>query len=220
MAYVFRIAGVRLPITPSKVEEKINNRNSTTTLVNDKEVSLLKRPGLSEISFDMIIPQVEYPYAVYDNNDFKDARFFLNHLKTLKINKSVFEFKIERNKPDGSPLFDTAMNVSLEEYTISEDANEGLDLLVSVKLKQVANFEKSGFRFVEDPNKNTIKAYEKDSDRASKDKKKKYTVKKGDTLWSICKRELGSGNRYHEIAKLNGIKNPNLIRVGMVIRLG
>lgn len=35
----------------------------------------------------------------------------------------------------------------------------------------------------------------------------KYTVKKGDTLWSIAKKFLGDGNRYKEIQKANALKD-------------
>jgi len=46
------------------------------------------------------------------------------------------------------------------------------------------------------------------------------TVKKGDTLWDIAKRELGDPQRWREIAKLNPqIKNPDLIHPGMVLKM-
>lgn len=34
-----------------------------------------------------------------------------------------------------------------------------------------------------------------------------YTVKKGDTLWSIAKKTLGDGNKYKEIQKANNLKD-------------
>lgn len=46
-----------------------------------------------------------------------------------------------------------------------------------------------------------------------------YTVVKGDSLWSVAKRYLGSGSRYQELAAKNNISNPNLIFPGQVIRL-
>jgi len=47
-----------------------------------------------------------------------------------------------------------------------------------------------------------------------------YTVKKGDTLWDIAKKQLGSGAKYKEIAKLNPqIKDPNRIYPGQVLKL-
>jgi len=44
-------------------------------------------------------------------------------------------------------------------------------------------------------------------------------VVKGDTLWHIAKKYLGNGARYPEIAKLNNIKNPNLIYPGQVFKI-
>src|SRR5262245_38398293 len=43
-----------------------------------------------------------------------------------------------------------------------------------------------------------------------------YTVKKGDTLHQIA---LDNGFDYRELAAWNNIENPNVIRVGQVLRL-
>lgn len=51
---------------------------------------------------------------------------------------------------------------------------------------------------------------------------KTYTVKKGDCLWNIAQKYLGSGARYTEIYKLNKSvigNNPNLIYPGQVLVL-
>lgn len=37
-----------------------------------------------------------------------------------------------------------------------------------------------------------------------------YTVKKGDTLWSVAKKLLGDGNKYREIVKLNSLKDTTI----------
>ncbi len=46
-----------------------------------------------------------------------------------------------------------------------------------------------------------------------------YTVKSGDTLSKIAARELGNANRYKDIASLNGIRDPNKVNVGQVLKL-
>lgn len=48
-----------------------------------------------------------------------------------------------------------------------------------------------------------------------------YTVRKGDSLWRIAAKELGSGFRWNEIYEANQeqIKNPNLIFVGQVLEI-
>lgn len=45
-----------------------------------------------------------------------------------------------------------------------------------------------------------------------------YTVRTGDSLWAIAARMLGSGSRYTEIKRLNGLKS-DLITPGQVLRL-
>lgn len=48
---------------------------------------------------------------------------------------------------------------------------------------------------------------------------KPYVIRRGDTLYDIAKAVLGDGNRYKEIAKMNGIKNPSKIQVGKTLKL-
>lgn len=46
-----------------------------------------------------------------------------------------------------------------------------------------------------------------------------YTVQSGDSLWAIAQKFYGNGNRYMEIARANGIADPNLIHPGEVLKI-
>ncbi|MDY6914207.1 MAG: LysM domain-containing protein [Planctomycetota bacterium] len=46
-----------------------------------------------------------------------------------------------------------------------------------------------------------------------------YTIKKGDTLWSISKHFLGNGKRWREIVAVNPDLDPAKLRVGQTIRV-
>jgi LysM repeat protein len=46
-----------------------------------------------------------------------------------------------------------------------------------------------------------------------------YVIRKGDTLWSIAKRKLGSGRRWKEIVDENPGLDPQRLVIGKVIRL-
>jgi LysM repeat protein len=46
-----------------------------------------------------------------------------------------------------------------------------------------------------------------------------YTIKSGDNLSTIAKRFYGQASKYPEVAKANGIDNPDHIRVGQQINL-
>lgn len=54
---------------------------------------------------------------------------------------------------------------------------------------------------------------------ASQPLRASYVVRSGDSLERIARRELGDGARWREVAELNGIKNPNLVRVGQKLTL-
>lgn len=46
-----------------------------------------------------------------------------------------------------------------------------------------------------------------------------YTVQKGDHLWGIAVREYGDGYKWVEVARVNKLKNPNLLFIGTVLTL-
>lgn len=137
--YNFFFDKVQLPVAPEKLELKIKNQNTTINLINDQEVNILKRPGLTEITFEALIPQMKYPFASYPNG-FRGAAYFLDAFEKLKTSRKPFQFIVSRATPNGKLLFDTNIKVSLEDYTITEDANEGFDVKVSFTLKQYVDY--------------------------------------------------------------------------------
>lgn len=217
MAYTFYLDGVQLPVTPSKLETKIKNNNKTINLINEGDVNILKLPGLTELSFEAMLPQVNYPFATST----RKASYYLNKLEDLKTSKEPFQFIVVRMNPSGKMLFNTNIKVSLEDYTVSEDAKNGLDLTIKVKLKQYKAYSTKTVKVVEKKETKKATVQTKRPVEKSAPKKKTYTVVKGDCLWNIAKKHLGNGARYTEIYNLNKdkIKNPNLIYVGQVLTL-
>jgi len=227
--YNFYLDKVLLPVAPSKLSIKINNKNKTMTLINDGEINILKKSGLSDVSFDFLLPNVKYPFAKYKSNHFRDADYYLKRIEKLKRNNEPLRFMVVREMQNGDELFDTNMRVSIEDYSISEDANDGVDVTVSIKLKQYQDYSTKTVIITEPIVVNAIvttvqavtvappvEARSVESPPAPQT----YTVVEGDCLWNICKQYLGDGSKYQEIATLNGISNPNLIYPGQVINLG
>lgn len=50
------MAGILLPVPPEKISYKIKNNNKTIDLVNGGALNVLRQPGLTEISFTLLIP--------------------------------------------------------------------------------------------------------------------------------------------------------------------
>jgi hypothetical protein len=210
------------PVAPSKLQLKIKGQNKTLTLINEGQVNILKKPGLTEISFDLLLPNVKYPFATY-KNEFVNAQYFLDELEKLQTSMKPFQFIVTRSFPNGKMLFDTNMKVSLESYDIKEDAKQGFDIVVSVKLKQYREYGTKTCTISTDSNKTTasVQNTRPTDNSPTPSTNKTYTVQKGDCLWNIAKKFYGNGSKYTVIYNANKdkIKNPNLIYHGQVLTI-
>lgn len=223
MAYLFYMDKMLLPIAPSKLQLKVNNQNKTLTLINEGEINILKKPGLTQVDFDAVFPQVKYPFASYKNG-FQRADTFLSELERLKTSQEPFQFIVTRTMPQGTSFFNTNLKVSLEDYSMKEDSKNIFDVVVSIKLKQYKDYGTKTCNITitnEKPKTTTEKTRETTTSPAPKVSAKTYTVVSGDSLWAIAKRFYGNGSQYTKIADANKdkIKSPNLIYPGQVLTI-
>ena len=217
MAYYFFMDKKMLPVAPPKLSVKINNGNKTINLINDGEVNLLKNAALTEIAFEVLLPNNEYPFADYSSFSMDLAESYLSDFKTLKLSKEPFQFIVTRMTSDWTFLFDTNITVALEDYEIIEDANNGTDVLASIRLKQ---YKPYGTKTA------TIKTNADGTKTAVVDEPRLTTkpvpntakIMKDQTLLQIVKKNFGNTKMFNQIKKLNGITNPNNMPAGTVLR--
>lgn len=217
--YSFFIDGMELPIAPQKLTVKIKGNNKTLTLINEGDINFLRAPGLTEITFDAVLPMLgQYSFA----NGYRRPDSYLNKLERLMAGKEPFRFLVSRVAPSGRLLYDTNMKVSLENYTVTEDATKGPDVTVSITLKQYISYSTKTVTVVKpEPEKKPVVQQKKKRETSSAPKVKTYTVKSGDCLWNIAKKYYGNGAQYTKIYNANTgkIKNPNLIYPGQVLTI-
>ena len=222
--YSFFFDDMQLPVTPSKLSVKIKGNNKTLTLVNEGDINFLRSPGLTEISFEMLLPMLEqYSFA----SEYHQPDYYLGILESYMTEKKPFRFIVSRVSPSGDKLYDTNIKVSLEDYTVSEDATDGFDVTVSINLKQYIDYATKKVTVTKPNNsskstlkKSTLKT-ETPRETSGKPTAKTYTVKSGDCLWTIAKKYYGNGAQYTKIYNANKdkISNPNLIYVGQVLTI-
>jgi len=228
MSYKCYLDGVLMPETPAKLMVKIKGKNTTHTLLNEGEINFLRTPGLTEISLPLTFPML---------SGARSPDYYLDILEKLKTQKRTTQFILTRTSPSGKLLFDTNIKVSVEDYTISENANNGLDVSVDVELKQYRDYSTKTVTVETTATRTAAKTVTVETTATrtaaktvtvtterpatTAPKATTYTVKKGDTLWGVAKTFLGNGAKYNQIFEANKgiIKNPNLIYPGQVLRL-
>lgn len=211
MSYTCYLDGMEVP-TPAKLTVKIKGKNKTLVLLDEGEVNFLRAPGLTEIVVPLVFPML---------GGGRSPSAYLDLLERLKAGRKTTQFILVRASPDGRRLFDTNMTVSVEDYTIVEDASKGLDAAVDVELKQWRDYGTKTVTVEESPSGGQTVTVEQERDAATAPAARTYTVQKGDSLWAIAARYYGRGSEYVRIYEANGdqIGDPNRIYPGQVLTL-
>lgn len=212
--YEFYLKKCLLPVTPQRLNIRINNANSTLTLINEGEINLLKSAKLTDIEFSCEIPEVRVPYALYKSG-FQSASYFLDYFETLKTSKEPFQFIVSRALPNGVALFSTNIKVSLEDYRLTEEVRNGFAISVNIRLKQYREYGTKAVNIDTNESTATIQQTRTAETSPAPKSQETYVVKQGDCLWNISKKYYGDGSKYTKIQAANSeITNPNQISVG------
>lgn len=177
-----------LPVNPSEIEISETNLNEKVNILNLGEINLIGKRGLVTLSIESFFPGKNSPFA--KGRKVRDAAEYKNLIKNWK----------ESGKPVRAIIpaaeFNIAMAIDSFTYTIREGTN---DIKYKLELSEYRFLNVSSIR---EQNKKIKKNGLKER-VSSKKKESVYTVKKGDTLFSIAKRILGDGSKFKEIYATN-----------------
>ena len=186
------------PITPGALDIKVGSKNKVITLIDEGDINVLKSPSLVEIEFEARFPMRKYPYS----REVSSFESYFDKFKEFKEDKKPFRFIVARATPNGKRTWDTNILVALEDFSISEDADEGDDVLVNFQLKQ---YKEYGVKTLPNSsNKTSTSTSEKPrSTNSNVQTNSPYTIKSGDCLWSIAKAAYGDGSKWEVIYEAN-----------------
>ncbi|WP_067843591.1 LysM peptidoglycan-binding domain-containing protein [Amphibacillus sediminis] len=205
--------GFQLPINPEMLEVADSVDGQSYQISKLGEINVIKDRALTDYSFTSIFPIQRLPMVVSDQ------------LLPPKRYLSLIEKWMSSGKPvrfiftgDG---FDINTYVSIESFDWQELAGTGGEIEYSISLKKylfyAAKPVKVKMQVGQPPRARAQSAKRADT----KGTPKVYKLVKGDSLWKVAQKFLGSGSRYPEIAKLNQIKSSDYRRlpIGLAIKI-
>lgn len=198
--FVFRGGGreVVLPVTPPTFEVTSGRAIQAVNIHELGDVNLPGNAKLANIKISGFFPAQAYPFAWH----FTDPYSLVAVFATWSAAGEVVRFLIPG----------TAVNlpVLIEDITYGEQDGSN-DVYYTLSLSEYRYLEVS---IPEDGTPTASRAVDSPPMTASS-----YTVVKGDTLASIARKFYGDSGLAYKLATANGIKNPNLIKVGQVLTI-
>ncbi|WP_456288388.1 LysM peptidoglycan-binding domain-containing protein [Paenibacillus sp. AK002] len=221
----------RFPVNPERIDVKDSGEGKSYTVAGLGEVNAILHPKLTEISFESFFPGRVYPFVhLGSDQKLKLPIEYVNTIKGWMESRRPVRFVMTGLVPD--PLsgtdgknvvramksFGINMAASIESFNWNTMSGSPEDIEFSITLKRYVFYGARKVMPVKDKKAAAVKTKDRPDDRK---KPTSYTVAKGDTLWSIAQKLLGSGSRHADIQNLNGIKDHDVrkLAVGRVLKI-
>lgn len=240
MSYYFYIDSMMLPVPPAKMSVKIKGKNKTVNLINEGEVNIIKTPGLTEISFDARLPNRAYPYADYNSSlfnsitssvierisgqrssfGFKRAAYFMEQFEQMKTSQTPVRLVICRMSGPFTMLFDTNMLVTLESYSIEEDAvRDSTDVTCPLKFKQYKPYGTKECEVTTDEDGTQHLRVKETRPAIGKTIPKAIQISHQKSVWEAVKGISNGSLDWRSVMSTNGLSNPADVAVGTILNL-
>lgn len=200
-----------LPVLPEELEIKEKSENKNHTLQNIGEITIINTVNLANLNLKGLFPANHAPFV--SSSILKEPIEYIRTLKKWRATKLPLRVVVT----DTAFPFTWACTIENLEY--KEVAGEVGDIYYSLELKEYRYYYVKKVNLVKAESTKLAATSVVLNRPVEKALPKTYTVQSGDTLYAICKKQLGDGNKYKEVAQKNNIKNPNLIYPGQVLKL-
>ncbi len=191
-----------LPVTPDSFLIDHGIRMETINIHTLGDVNIAGYTTLTTIKIDCMFPAHSYPFV--NGNTVFDPYYYVNAIQKWCDNRKLLRFVVS-----GTPF-----NIPVKVESISSSEKDGTNdvyAVITLREQRMLNATK-----VETKTGGSNAGRGGNNGTAGT---KTYRVNPGDTLSAICRNTYGNSSLYSKLAKYNGIKNPNLIRVGQIIKL-
>ena len=201
---------IQLPVLPSSFQIKNGSKNDSVDITGLGEITIIQSRTALQFNFSSFFPATKFPGLQV--NSITKPLTLIQKINEWKASKTPIHFIVTACGID--------IYVTIEDFNYSEEGGDIGTYQYSMTLKE---YREIAVRQVNVDMLNQNAQVEKGETRVDNTvKPKTYTVKSGDCLWNIAKKQYGSGAQYNKIYNANKELiggNPNLIYPGQDLTL-
>ena len=205
---------LQIPVLPEKIDVKNSMKTESVNIVDLGEITLPGSRQAAVISFSSFFPAQKYS-GMSNVAKLHPPWFYAAKLRNLLNAGNPVRFILNGGHIN--------MFATIESFQCYEKGGDAGTIYYSIQFKEYREISVKQIKIkkASGTSKKTASVNKTAARVNSKSTPKTYTVKKGDCLWNIAKKYLGSGSRYMEIFNLNKdkLKDPNKIKIGQVLKL-
>lgn len=188
-----------LPVTPPSFSIEHGIKIETVNIHTLGDVNIAGYGTLAVLKIDCLFPAHVSSFAFA----YQDPYVYVNNFLKWCDDHTVLRFIIS----------DTPVNIPVLVESINYSEQDGTnDVYASISLREYREISAVKVEKAGSGNKARTTAI-------AVAKAASYTIQKGDTLSSICRKFYGDASLYTKLAEANGIKNPNLIITGHTLKI-
>lgn len=131
---------IRIPVNPQSYTITYPTDNTKYNILDLGEINRIREPGLAIIQWDSYLPANTNEPFVLTTGNFRPPAYYIEQITKFMKSKEPVRFIANRINEQGQPIFDTNIQVSIEEFEQLEQGGETGDFYYSISLLEYREF--------------------------------------------------------------------------------
>ncbi|MBD2846188.1 LysM peptidoglycan-binding domain-containing protein [Paenibacillus sp. IB182496] len=202
-----------LPVNPQQLEAGDAAGGTTYDVIGLGEINVLKPPTLTDFTLAGLFPATLYPFRTVET-PLPPMDYVLLLRKWMRKQRPVRFILIGAG-------YEINTAASIEQFDWTEAAGGSGDIEYTLKLKSYRFYAARKVNRTRTASGDAALTRQAEPRPDEREIPATYTLRRGDTLWTVAQWQLGDGTRWREIQTLNGISEAEVLQlpVGKVLQL-
>lgn len=131
---------IRLPVNPEELPIEYPTENNRYNVLDLGEIVVPRTPKLRQVSFEGVLPGDPDDPLIQTVGGFKPPEFYINFFKECQDKKEPLRFIANRYHENGGAIFDTNIQVIIEDFDAKEKGGETGDFYYTISLSEYRDF--------------------------------------------------------------------------------